>query len=56
MNYTILEGDNRDTLKTLEDNSVDSIITDPNYVEIAKKRIEAWNNPKYDNLFTELFE
>lgn len=31
MNYTILEGDNRDTLKTLEDNSIDAIITDPPY-------------------------
>ena len=27
---------------------------DPNYVEIAKKRIEAWNKP--DSTFTELFE
>ena len=31
MNYTILEGDNRDTLKTLEDCSVDAIVTDPPY-------------------------
>ena len=31
MNYTILEGDNRDTLKTLEDNSIDAIVTDPPY-------------------------
>lgn len=31
MNFTILEGDNRDTLKTLEDNSVDAIVTDPPY-------------------------
>jgi DNA modification methylase len=31
MNYTILEGDNRDTLKTLEDNSVDAVVTDPPY-------------------------
>jgi site-specific DNA-methyltransferase (adenine-specific) len=29
--YNILEGDNRDTLKTLEDNSVDAIVTDPPY-------------------------
>jgi site-specific DNA-methyltransferase (adenine-specific) len=31
MNYQILTGDNRDTLKTLEDNSIDSIVTDPPY-------------------------
>ena len=31
MNFTILEGDNRDTLKTLEDNSVDAVVTDPPY-------------------------
>ena len=31
MNYTILQGDNRETLKTLADNSVDAIVTDPPY-------------------------
>jgi len=31
MKYTIIEGDNRLTLKTLEDDSVDSIVTDPPY-------------------------
>ena len=31
MNYTILQGDNRTTLKTLADNSIDAIITDPPY-------------------------
>jgi len=31
MNYEILLGDNRDTLKTLEDNSVDAVVTDPPY-------------------------
>ena len=31
MNFTIHQGDNRDTLKTLADNSVDAIITDPPY-------------------------
>ena len=31
MNYTILQGDNRQTLKTLADNSVDAIVTDPPY-------------------------
>jgi DNA modification methylase len=31
MNYTILQGDNRTTLKTLPDNSIDAIITDPPY-------------------------
>jgi site-specific DNA-methyltransferase (adenine-specific) len=31
MKYQILEGDNRDTLKTLPDNSVDAIVTDPPY-------------------------
>jgi site-specific DNA-methyltransferase (adenine-specific) len=31
MNYTILQGDNRTTLKTLADNSIDAIVTDPPY-------------------------
>lgn len=31
MNYTILTGDNRVTLKTIADNSIDAIITDPPY-------------------------
>lgn len=31
MNYTILQGDNRQTLKTLADNSIDAIVTDPPY-------------------------
>ena len=31
MNYTILQGDNRETMKTLTDNSVDAIVTDPPY-------------------------
>ena len=31
MKYQILHGDNRDTLKTLPDNSVDAIVTDPPY-------------------------
>lgn len=31
MNYTIIEGDNRETLKTIPSDSVDSIITDPPY-------------------------
>lgn len=31
MNYTILQGDNRETMKTLADNSIDAIITDPPY-------------------------
>lgn len=31
MNYTILEGDNRETLKTIADDSVDTIITSPPY-------------------------
>lgn len=31
MNFTIMQGDNRHTLKTLEDNTVDAIITDPPY-------------------------
>jgi DNA modification methylase len=31
MNYQILQGDNRDTLKTLADNSIDAIVTDPPY-------------------------
>ena len=29
---------------------------DPAYVDIAKTRIEAWNNTEYDNNFNELFE
>ena len=31
MNYQILQGDNRETLKTLADNSIDAIVTDPPY-------------------------
>jgi site-specific DNA-methyltransferase (adenine-specific) len=31
MKYQILQGDNRDTLKTIADNSIDAIITDPPY-------------------------
>lgn len=31
MTFTILQGDNRQTLKTLPDNSIDSIVTDPPY-------------------------
>ena len=31
MKYQILEGDNRETLKTIADNSIDAIVTDPPY-------------------------
>ena len=31
MNFEILTGDNRETLKSLDDNSVDAIVTDPPY-------------------------
>jgi site-specific DNA-methyltransferase (adenine-specific) len=31
MTFRILQGDNRDTLKTLADNSIDAIVTDPPY-------------------------
>ena len=31
MNFKIMTGDNRDTLKTLKDNSIDAIVTDPPY-------------------------
>jgi site-specific DNA-methyltransferase (adenine-specific) len=31
INYQILQGDNRETLKTLPDNSIDAIVTDPPY-------------------------
>jgi site-specific DNA-methyltransferase (adenine-specific) len=31
MKYQILHGDNRDTLKTIADNSIDAIVTDPPY-------------------------
>jgi DNA modification methylase len=31
MKFNIIQGDNRDTLKTLADNSVDAIVTDPPY-------------------------
>jgi site-specific DNA-methyltransferase (adenine-specific) len=31
MNFNIIQGDNRDTLKTIADNSIDAIITDPPY-------------------------
>jgi len=31
MSYTLLQGDNRDTLKTIPDNTIDAIVTDPPY-------------------------
>ena len=31
MNFNIMLGDNRETLKTLDDNSIDAIVTDPPY-------------------------
>ena len=31
MSYQIIQGDNRDTLKTIPDNSIDAIVTDPPY-------------------------
>lgn len=31
MTFRILQGDNRDVLKTIEDNSIDAIVTDPPY-------------------------
>ena len=31
MKYQIIQGDNRDTLKTIADNSIDAIVTDPPY-------------------------
>jgi site-specific DNA-methyltransferase (adenine-specific) len=31
MSYKIIQGDNRDTLKTIPDNSIDAIVTDPPY-------------------------
>jgi site-specific DNA-methyltransferase (adenine-specific) len=31
MTFSIIQGDNRDTLKTLRDNSIDAIVTDPPY-------------------------
>jgi DNA modification methylase len=31
MNYQLLTGDNRETLKTIADNSIDAIVTDPPY-------------------------
>lgn len=31
MKYQILQGDNRETLKTISDNSIDAIVTDPPY-------------------------
>ena len=31
MKYQIIQGDNRETLKTIPDNSIDSIVTDPPY-------------------------
>ena len=31
MNYRLLQGDNRETLKTIPDNSIDAIVTDPPY-------------------------
>lgn len=37
----LMLGDCLDRLKELEDNSVDSIVTDPEYLEIARARIDA---------------
>ena len=31
MTYTIIQGDNKEVLKTIEDNSIDAIVTDPPY-------------------------
>ena len=42
-NYQIFQGDNRETLKLLPDNSIDAVITDPPY-EISLGHVKSWDN------------
>lgn len=41
--YKLLQGDNRETLKQLPDESIDAVITDPPY-EIALGTVEKWDD------------
>ena len=47
MTFRIIQGDNRDTLKTLADNSVDAIVTDPPYgISFLGKDWDSFRNSK----------
>jgi len=47
MTFKILQGDNRDTLKTLADNSIDAIVTDPPYgISFLGKDWDSFRNSK----------
>jgi len=47
MSYTIIQGDNRETLKTIPDNSIDSIVTDPPYgISFLGKDWDSFRNSK----------
>jgi len=47
MNYILLQGDNRETLKTIPDNSIDAIITDPPYgISFLGKDWDSFRNSK----------
>ena len=61
MAYKLINGDSAEVLKQYPDNHFDSGVCDPTYIEISRKRIEAWNKkdepeqPKPE-AFDELFE
>jgi DNA modification methylase len=47
MKYQILQGDNRETLKTIADNSIDAIVTDPPYgISFLGKDWDSFRNSK----------
>ena len=47
MSYIILQGDNRETLKTIPDNSIDAIVTDPPYgISFLGKDWDSFRNSK----------
>jgi site-specific DNA-methyltransferase (adenine-specific) len=47
MSYKILQGDNRETLKTIPDNSIDAIVTDPPYgISFLGKDWDSFRNSK----------
>jgi len=47
MTYKILQGDNRETLKTIPDNSIDAIVTDPPYgISFLGKDWDSFRNSK----------
>lgn len=50
MTFTLIQGDNRQVLKTLADNSVDAIITDPPYgISFLGKDWDSFRNSKITN-------